>query len=71
MLTDYEKQTMTCRDIDLETAKVRGWMDGVNKESEFSARDVWPSLAISESTIRWNAAPPWKAPTIDWPAFAT
>jgi hypothetical protein len=40
MLTDYEKQTMTCRDIDLETAKVRGWMDGVNKESEFSGRDV-------------------------------
>lgn len=40
MLTDYEKQTMTCREIDIETAKVRGWMDGVNKESEFSGRDV-------------------------------
>jgi hypothetical protein len=39
-LTDFEKQTFTCRDIDLETAKVRGWIDGVNKESEFSGRDV-------------------------------
>jgi hypothetical protein len=39
-LTDYEKDTLTCRDIDLETAKVRGWIDGVNKESEFSGRDV-------------------------------
>lgn len=31
---------MTCREIDLEAAKVRGFVDHVNKESEFSGRDV-------------------------------
>lgn len=39
-LTPYEKDTLTCREIDLETAKVRGFLDQVNKESEFSGRDV-------------------------------
>lgn len=39
-LTDYEKDIMTCREIDLETAKVRGFIDHVNKESEFSGKDV-------------------------------
>lgn len=39
-LTGYEKDTMTCREIDLEIAKVRGFVDQVNKESEFSGRDV-------------------------------
>ncbi|MBE0620860.1 MAG: hypothetical protein IH605_09735 [Burkholderiales bacterium] len=39
-LTGYEKDTMTCREIDLELAKVRGFVDHVNKESEFSGRDV-------------------------------
>lgn len=39
-LTSYEKDSMTCREIDLETAKVRGFVDHVNKESEFSGRDV-------------------------------
>lgn len=39
-LTGYEKDTMTCREIDLEMAKVRGFVDQVNKESEFSGRDV-------------------------------
>ncbi len=39
-LTSYEQDTMTCREIDLEAAKVRGFMDHVNKESEFSGRDV-------------------------------
>ena len=39
-LTSYEKDSMTCREIDLEIAKVRGFVDHVNKESEFSGRDV-------------------------------
>ena len=39
-LTQYEKSTMSCREIDLEIAKVRGFIDQVNKESEFSGRDV-------------------------------
>lgn len=39
-LTSHEKETLTCREIDLETARVRGWIDHVNKESEFSGRDV-------------------------------
>ena len=40
ILSAYEKKTMSCREIDLEIAKVRGFIDGVNKESEFSGRDV-------------------------------
>lgn len=39
-LTGYEKESMTCREIDLETAKTRGFVDHVNKESEFSGKDV-------------------------------
>jgi len=39
-LTGYEKDTMTCREIDLELARTRGFIDHVNKESEFSGRDV-------------------------------
>lgn len=39
-LTSYEKDSMTCREIDLELAKTRGFVDYVNKESEFSGRDV-------------------------------
>ncbi len=39
-LTSYEKDTLTCREIELETSKVRGFVDHVNKEAEFSGRDV-------------------------------
>lgn len=39
-LTAYETETMSCREIDLEMAKVRGFIDHVNKESEFSGKDV-------------------------------
>ena len=39
-LTDYEQSTLTCREIDLELAKVQGWIEHVNKESAFSGRDV-------------------------------
>ncbi len=39
-LTDYEKDSMSCREIDLDLAKTRGFVDHVNKESEFSGKDV-------------------------------
>lgn len=39
-LTDYERQTLTCREIDLEEAKVYGFLDQVNKESSFDGRSV-------------------------------
>lgn len=39
-LTDYERQTMTCREIALEEAKVMGFLDHVDKESEFDGRSV-------------------------------
>jgi hypothetical protein len=39
-LTDYEKNTMTCREVALEQAKVMGFLDHVQKESEFDGRSV-------------------------------
>ena len=39
-LTGYEKTSMTCREIDLDLAKTRGFIDHVNKESKFSGKDV-------------------------------
>jgi hypothetical protein len=39
-LTGFEKESLTCREIDLEIAKTRGFLDSVHKESEFSGRDV-------------------------------
>lgn len=39
-LTDYERSTMTCREIELESAKVHGFLDHVDKESEFDGRSV-------------------------------
>lgn len=39
-LTSYEKETMTCREMDLELARTQGFIDHVNRESEFSGRDV-------------------------------
>ena len=39
-LTSFEKDSMTCREIDLDLAKTRGFVDHVNKESEFSGKDV-------------------------------
>jgi hypothetical protein len=39
-LSAFEKNTMSCREMDLEIAKTRGFIDLVNKESEFSGRDV-------------------------------
>lgn len=39
-ITSYEKDSMTCREIELELARTRGFIDHVNKESEFSGRDI-------------------------------
>jgi hypothetical protein len=39
-LTDYEKNTMSCRELALEQAKVMGFLDHVQKESEFDGRSV-------------------------------
>ncbi|MFK0377826.1 hypothetical protein [Pandoraea sp. NPDC090278] len=39
-LTGYEKGAMTCREIDLETAKVNGFIEHVNRESQFDGRSV-------------------------------
>lgn len=39
-LTEFERQTLTCREIELEEAKVHGYLAHVEKESEFDARSV-------------------------------
>ncbi|HCF7091157.1 TPA: hypothetical protein NIJ18_003111 [Pseudomonas aeruginosa] len=39
-LTDFERQTMSCREIDLEQAKVQGFLTHVREESEFDGRSV-------------------------------
>ncbi|MBP0623933.1 hypothetical protein [Cupriavidus consociatus] len=39
-VTDFERQTMSCREIQLEQAKVNGFTQAVEKESEFSGRSV-------------------------------
>lgn len=39
-LTEYESSRMSCLDIELEEAKVNGWIDRVNQESEFDGKDV-------------------------------
>lgn len=39
-LTSFERQTMTCREIDLEEAKVHGFLSHVRQEAEFDGRSV-------------------------------
>lgn len=39
-LTAYERESMTCREVELDLAKTSGFVDHVNKESEFSGLDV-------------------------------
>ncbi|AZW31748.1 hypothetical protein CS343_16495 [Bordetella bronchiseptica] len=39
-LTDFERQTMSCREIEMEQAKVHGYLSHVEKESEFDGRSV-------------------------------
>ncbi len=40
ILSSYEQESMTCREVELELAKMRGFIKYVNKESEFSGKDV-------------------------------
>jgi hypothetical protein len=39
-LTSFEQSSMTCREIDLEEAKVQGFIQHVDDESSFSGRSV-------------------------------
>lgn len=39
-VTDFERQTMSCREIQLEQARVNGFTQAVEKESEFSGRSI-------------------------------
>jgi hypothetical protein len=39
-LTDYERRTLTCREINLEMAKCDGFSAHVDRESEFDGRSV-------------------------------
>jgi len=39
-LTSFEETTFTCREIDLESAKVDGFIKHVATESQFDGRDV-------------------------------
>lgn len=39
-VTSFEKESLTCREIDIEIAKTNGFISTVNKESSFSGRDV-------------------------------
>lgn len=39
-LTELESARMSCADIELEEAKVQGWVDQVNDESSFDGRDA-------------------------------
>ena len=44
-LTSFEKTTLSCREIDLEQAKVQGFIQHVNEESGFDGRSVLSFLA--------------------------
>ncbi len=39
-VSEYEKSSLSCKEINLEIAKVNGFKDRVNKESAFSGADV-------------------------------
>lgn len=39
-LTDFERQTMNCREIEIEQAKMQGFISRVDKESQFDSRSV-------------------------------
>ncbi|HYC63389.1 MAG TPA: hypothetical protein VEC14_01555 [Reyranellaceae bacterium] len=40
VVTEYERKSLTCREIDLEIAKTDGFVQQVNTEAQFSGRDV-------------------------------
>jgi hypothetical protein len=39
-VTDFEKTSMSCREIDLEIAKTQGQQHAIDKQAEFSGLDV-------------------------------
>jgi len=39
-LTGFERSSLTCREIALEEAKVMGFLDHIEKESQFDGRSV-------------------------------
>ena len=39
-LTQYESTSMTCREIDMDMARTRGFTEEVKQESRFSGKDV-------------------------------
>lgn len=57
-VSDFERQTMTCREIDLDTAKVHGYLAQIEKESEFDVRSVFSFLGDFGigNTLEKNAA---------------
>lgn len=57
-LTDFERQTFTCREIQLEQAKVMGFAQQVDKESQFDGRDIlaaFGDFGIGNSAARSTA----------------
>lgn len=57
-LTDVERQTLTCREISLEQAKVMGFAQQVDRESRFDGRDILAALGdfgIGNSAARSSA----------------
>ncbi|MFA4914295.1 MAG: hypothetical protein EON54_11345 [Alcaligenaceae bacterium] len=57
-VSDYERQTLTCREIEIETAKVHGYLAQIGKESEFDGRSVLSFLGDFGigNTMEKNAA---------------
>lgn len=57
-LTRFEKDALSCREIDLEQAKVEGFIQHVNEESEFDGRSVLSflgDLGIGNTIEKHNA----------------
>ena len=57
-LTDFERQNLSCREIQLEQAKVMGFAQQVDRESQFDGRDVLATLGdfgIGNSVARSSA----------------
>lgn len=57
-VSDFERQTLTCREVEIETAKVHGYLTQVGKESEFDGRSVLSFLGDFGigNTLEKNAA---------------
>ncbi|MDR5772106.1 MULTISPECIES: hypothetical protein [unclassified Caballeronia] len=62
-VTDFERTTLSCREIDVEMAKTQGIQHTINKQAEFSGLDVLAFLgdwgignAIAEHKAQVGAA---------------